>query len=45
VSRLQADPVFQAQAQLAKAEIAAARAKGVKSDRPDCAAEAAALQR
>lgn len=45
VARLQADPVFQAQAQLAKAEIAAARAKGVKSDRPDCAAEAAALQR
>ena len=33
------------EAQLAKAEIAAARAKGVKSDRPDCAAEAAALKR
>jgi acid phosphatase (class A) len=45
VARLQADPVFQAQAQLAKAEIAAARAKGLKSDRPDCAAEAAALKR
>ncbi len=45
VARLQADPVFQAQAQLAKAEIATARAKGLKSDRPDCAAEAAALQR
>jgi acid phosphatase (class A) len=45
VARLQADPVFQAQAQLAKAEIAAARAKGLKSDRTDCAAEAAALKR
>ncbi|PUE53231.1 acid phosphatase [Limnohabitans parvus] len=45
VARLQADPVFQAQAQLAKAEIAAARAKGLKSDRSDCAAEAAALKR
>jgi acid phosphatase (class A) len=45
VARLQADPVFQAQAQLAKAEIAAARAKGLMSDRKDCAAEAAALKR
>lgn len=45
VARLQADPVFHAQAQLAKLEIAAARAKGLQSDRPDCAAEAAALQR
>jgi acid phosphatase (class A) len=45
VARLQANPVFQAQAQLAKAEIAAARAKGLKSDRQDCAAEAAALKR
>lgn len=45
VARLQADPVFQAQAQLAKAEIDAARAKGLKSDRHDCAAEAAALKR
>lgn len=45
VARLQSDPVFQAQAQRAKAEIDAARAKGLKSDRPDCAAEAAAIQR
>ncbi|PUE08076.1 phosphatase PAP2 family protein [Limnohabitans sp. T6-20] len=45
VARLQADPVFQAQAQLAKVEIASARAKGLKSDRQDCATEAAALQR
>lgn len=45
VARLQADPVFQAQAQLAKAEIDAARAKGLKSDRKDCAAEAAVLKR
>ncbi len=45
VARLQSDPVFQAQAQLAKAEIAAARAKGLKSNRQDCAAEAAALRR
>jgi acid phosphatase (class A) len=45
VARLQADPVFQAQAQLAKAEIDAARAKSLKSDRKDCAAEAAALKR
>ncbi|MBP6276316.1 MAG: phosphatase PAP2 family protein [Limnohabitans sp.] len=45
VARLQSDPVFQAQAQRAKAEIDAARAKGLKSDRADCAAEAAAIQR
>lgn len=45
VARLQSDPVFQAQAQHAKAEIDAARAKGLKSDRADCAAEAAAIQR
>jgi acid phosphatase (class A) len=45
VARLQSDPVFQAQSQLAKAEIAAASAKGLKSDRQDCAAEAAALRR
>ena len=45
VARLQADPVFQAQAQLAKAEFDAARAKSLKSDRKDCAAEAAALKR
>jgi acid phosphatase (class A) len=45
VARLQADPVFQAQTQLARAEIASARAKGLKSDRQDCAAEAAALKR
>ncbi len=45
VARLQADTVFQAQAQLAKAEITAARAQGLKSNRDNCAAEAAALQR
>jgi acid phosphatase (class A) len=45
VARLQSDPVFQAQAQLARAEIASAQAKGLKSDRQDCAAEAAALRR
>jgi acid phosphatase (class A) len=45
VARLQADPVFQAQAQLAKAEIAAARTKGLQSNRSDCSAEAAALKR
>lgn len=45
VARWQADPVSQAQAQLAKAEIAAARAQGSMSDRQDCAAEAAALKR
>ena len=45
VARLQSDPVFQAQAQLARAEIASAQAKGLKSDRQDCDAEAAALRR
>lgn len=45
VARLQSDPVFQAQARLAAGEIAAARAKGLKSDLPHCAAEAAALKR
>lgn len=45
VARLQADPVFQAQARLAQAEIAAARAQGLKSNRTDCAAEADALRR
>lgn len=44
VARLQADPVFQAQAVLARAEIAAARARGLHATR-DCAAEARALQR
>jgi acid phosphatase (class A) len=44
VARLQSEPVFQAQAALAKAEIAAARAKGVKSSL-NCAGERAALGR
>lgn len=43
-ARLQADPVFQAQALLARAEIAEARARGLHATR-DCAAEARALQR
>jgi len=43
VARLQSDPVFQAQAALARAEIADARARGVRAAR-DCAAEARALQ-
>jgi acid phosphatase (class A) len=44
VARLQSDPVFQAQATLAKDEIAAARAKGATSPL-NCAAEKAALGR
>lgn len=43
VARLQSEPVFQAQAALARAEIADARARGVRAAR-DCAAEARALQ-
>lgn len=42
VSRLHADPDFRADLEAAKAEIVAARAKGLKPTR-DCAAEAAAL--
>ena len=45
VARLQADPTFQAQAALAKAEIAAIRAQGLRSPRTDCAQEAGALAR
>lgn len=45
IGRLQADPVFRAQAELAKAEIAAARAQGLRSPRKDCAEEARALAR
>ena len=45
VARLQSDPVFLAQAQLAKTEIAAARAQGLKPNPTACAAEAIALQR
>lgn len=44
VARLQSDPVFQAQAALAKQEIADARAKGATSPL-NCAAEKAALGR
>lgn len=44
VARLQSDPTFQAQAALAKQEIADARTKGAKSPL-DCAAERAALGR
>ena len=44
VARLQSDPVFSAQARLAKQEIAAARAQGLQPDAIDCAAEAAALK-
>jgi acid phosphatase (class A) len=44
VARLHADPVFRAQAAAAQAEIADARAKGLRAER-DCAAEAAALAR
>ncbi|HPL64686.1 MAG TPA: phosphatase PAP2 family protein [Syntrophales bacterium] len=42
VARLHADPVFQADLEAAKAELAAARAKGIPPLR-DCAAERAAL--
>ena len=42
VSRLHANPVFAAQLELARREIAAARAAGIKAP-PDCAAEAKAL--
>ncbi len=42
VGRLQADPVFRADAEAAKKELAAARAKGLKPIR-DCKAEAAAM--
>ena len=44
VARLSADPLFHAQAALAKAEIAAARARGAAPTRTDCAMEAAALR-
>ena len=43
VARLQSDSTFLAQAELAKAEVASARAKGLKSPR-NCEAEAAALR-
>jgi acid phosphatase (class A) len=42
VARLQADPSFQADLEAAKAEIVAARAKGLRPQR-DCAAEAEAM--
>jgi len=42
VARLHADPAFRADVEAAKAELAAARAKGLKPTR-DCAAEAAAM--
>jgi acid phosphatase (class A) len=42
VARLHADPAFRAEIDAAKAELAAARAKGLKPTR-DCKAEAAAL--
>lgn len=42
VARLHADPAFRAEIEAAKAELAAARAKGLKPTR-DCKAEAAAL--
>lgn len=45
VARLQADPVFRAQAERARAEIAAVRAQGLRSPRTDCAQEARALAR
>ncbi len=41
-TKLQSDPDFRADVEAAKAEVAAARAKGLKPDR-DCAAEAAQL--
>ncbi len=44
VARLQADPVFQAQAELALAEVQAARQRGLKAPAAACAAEAAALK-
>lgn len=43
VARLQAHPVFLAQADLARGEIASARQQGLKSPRSDCAQEAQAL--
>jgi len=43
VGRLQANPVFQAQAELARGEIQAARQRGLKSPRSDCTEEAQAL--
>lgn len=43
VARLQAHPVFQAQAELARGEILAARQQGIKSPRSDCAEEAQAI--
>lgn len=42
VARLHADPTFRADLEAAKAELAAARAKGLKPQR-DCGAEAAAM--
>jgi len=42
VARLHADPAFRADLEAAKAELAAVRAKGLKSTR-DCKAEAEAL--
>jgi len=43
VARLQSDPVFSAQARLARQEIAAARARGLQPVASDCAAETLAL--
>ena len=43
VARLQADPVFRAQFEAARKELAAVRANGLKPT-GDCAAEAAALK-
>jgi acid phosphatase (class A) len=43
VGRLQASPVFKAQAELARAEVQAARQQGLKSPRSDCKQEAQAL--
>lgn len=44
VARLQADPVYSAQAELARQEILAARQRGLKPQSAACAAEAAALK-
>lgn len=44
VARLQADPVYLAQAELARQEIQSARQRGLKPQRSDCALEAAALK-
>lgn len=44
VARLQAEPLFVAQAELARQEIVAARQKGLQADAAACAQEAAALK-